>query len=316
MRSDLSELVAAYRAENPGTSLDARALRERVLAASWRRRRRRLRRAVWLLPIAAVLVGSGALAASAPARERVSRVLERLGVIAPVTASLAPALSRHTALHRAGAAPGESTSTGVTPMSSTTDVTAASATSPVSPPHDSPSSASPVAAEPTSLGSPRGASFTARHASSVQSNARQPRPNAGAPPDADTALGARVADLHGDGTSSAAESAPLGTNHLGATTKIPAPGALAADIASYHVAHELHFVRLDYAGALAAWNGYLTRFPRGTFVPEARLNRAVCLARLGEATQARAALRALADSRDEYTRTRARRLLAAFSGSR
>ena len=100
---------------------------------------------------------------------------------------------------------------------------------------------------------------------------------------------------------------------ISVAAKAGAADVLAADIATYRTAHELHFTRGDYAGALAAWNAYLARYPHGTFVPEARLNRAVCLARLGKTAEARNLLSALGASDDEYTRSRARKLSAALT---
>ena len=51
------------------------------------------------------------------------------------------------------------------------------------------------------------------------------------------------------------------------------------------------------ARALAAWDAYLAGYPRGTFAPEARYNRALCLARLGRFASAAEALRPFATGR-------------------
>jgi hypothetical protein len=72
---------------------------------------------------------------------------------------------------------------------------------------------------------------------------------------------------------------------------------LDADVAAYSVAHRFHFVLADYERALKAWDGYLARFPNGTFAPEARNNRAVCLALVGEQQKARESLAAVASGR-------------------
>jgi hypothetical protein len=69
----------------------------------------------------------------------------------------------------------------------------------------------------------------------------------------------------------------------------------AADLALYKKAHQLHFGVHDHAGALGAWNEYLAQFPKGTFVVEARYNRAVCLVKLGRNEEARVALKPFAD---------------------
>lgn len=85
------------------------------------------------------------------------------------------------------------------------------------------------------------------------------------------------------------------------------------DLAAYRRAHELHFHGADPEAALRAWNAYLTDFPAGTFVPEARLNRAVALARLGKRRDAERALDDIAsDASDDYGRTRANSLREAF----
>jgi TolA-binding protein len=304
MKSDFPALIAAYREENPGTSLDARALRERVLAATWRRRRRRLRRAVWLFPIAAVLVGSGALAASAPAREGVSRMLARLGVIAPVAASLSPAPARQPAARRSGVAPVAAASgpsapaAAANPTSSTNDLTIAAMTTEL------------VPSSALSLPSHRDARADANASFGPRATAVRREQAPLAAPGTET----HTADPDDSTASPDGRSAADGPGGGATTAKMAASNALAADIVSYRSAHELHFGRADYAGALAAWNAYLARFPHGTFAPEARLNRAVCLARLGETEQARTALRALSAGPDEYTRTRARLLQAALGG--
>lgn len=90
------------------------------------------------------------------------------------------------------------------------------------------------------------------------------------------------------------------------------PNLLAQDLAAYQRAHRLHFHGGDPAAALDAWNGYLAHYPAGTFAPEARFNRAVCLLRLGRRTEARQILTPIAESRFAYGRERARALLTAM----
>ncbi|HTQ05250.1 MAG TPA: hypothetical protein VMI54_15410 [Polyangiaceae bacterium] len=280
MSDEFAALVAAYRAENPGTALDARAVRARVLEATWLRRRRRLRRAVWLLPIAALLVGTGALAASAPAREVVARVLVALEEWAPARA--VPARARGTGRHVAGAS-----TLGEGALANT----------------------SSAATMPAVVPAP-GVDATGERATvpAFGSAAPSQRPTSPAPKVVrrDDARSARTEPRTNE--DSAERAAPSG--HADASS-----AALTADLASYRAAHELHFADADYAHALEAWNAYLASFPRGTFAPEARLNRAVCLARLGRATEARSVLRALAESDDDYTRGRARTLRAALGDS-
>jgi hypothetical protein len=68
--------------------------------------------------------------------------------------------------------------------------------------------------------------------------------------------------------------------------------------ASYGRAHRAHFGGLPPARALAAWDEYLRRFPRGVFVPEAQYNRALCLVRLGRHAAAARALRPIVHGLD------------------
>lgn len=71
--------------------------------------------------------------------------------------------------------------------------------------------------------------------------------------------------------------------------------AMAADLASYRKAHALHFVEKRWDAALGAWNEYLADHGKGTFVVEARYNRAICLVKLGRKSDARIALQPFAD---------------------
>jgi TolA-binding protein len=88
------------------------------------------------------------------------------------------------------------------------------------------------------------------------------------------------------------------------------PDAADVEARAYGRAHRAHFVDDAPARALAAWNDYLAVYPRGTFAPEARYNRALCLVRLGRFEAAARALRGFAhDSVDGYRREEAIRLL-------
>jgi hypothetical protein len=87
----------------------------------------------------------------------------------------------------------------------------------------------------------------------------------------------------------------------------PSPDAL------YQEAHRAHFVRKDYAAALAAWDRYLA-LGAVTFRPEARYNRAIALIRLGRRDEARAALLPFATGEyGGYRAEEARRLLEMLS---
>jgi hypothetical protein len=75
----------------------------------------------------------------------------------------------------------------------------------------------------------------------------------------------------------------------------------------------LHFHGGDPAQALGAWDAYLASYASGTFAPEARFNRAICLLRLGRREEARSVLVAIAESNSAvYGRERARALLDAM----
>jgi hypothetical protein len=63
-----------------------------------------------------------------------------------------------------------------------------------------------------------------------------------------------------------------------------------AESQTYRRAHEAHFGGDDPARALIAWDLYLQHYPQGLFAPEARFNRALCLARIGRYAEAAHAL--------------------------
>jgi hypothetical protein len=91
------------------------------------------------------------------------------------------------------------------------------------------------------------------------------------------------------------------------------PSVSASDRADqlYREAHAAHFVRADYASALAAWDRYLAAAPPAhRWAVEARYNRGIALYRLGQTEAARRALQPFADGEyGSYRREEARRLL-------
>jgi len=289
MTDRLTPLIAAYRAENPPSAVDARALRTRILQAAARRDQSPARHLKWLVPVAATFLGSVALAATPVGRPFVTHlwshltalgapdVLQHAAAARPAPLSAAPALTL---------APHPDLPEGATP-----------AASPVGPVATRPDRAPSIAAQPPA---------PARvHAGTAGPSGRElaTRASAGTAARAELAPPAFTADP--EPSVAAAPPPPL-----------PPPVApLAADLAAYQVAHRLHFASADYARALRAWDGYLERFPNGTFAPEARLNRGVCLARLGRTREARAQLRPMANDQAGSYATQARRLLEAMGGS-
>jgi hypothetical protein len=90
----------------------------------------------------------------------------------------------------------------------------------------------------------------------------------------------------------------------------PASGPSDAESEAYGRAHRAHFDEGAPERALAAWDNYLRLYPQGTFEPEARFNRAICLVRLRRFAQAERALRSFADGRlGGYRRAEAEQLL-------
>jgi len=83
---------------------------------------------------------------------------------------------------------------------------------------------------------------------------------------------------------------------------------------AYRAAHEAHFVRADYAEALALWDRYLAvAEPGHRWKIEARYNRGIALYRLGQSAPAREALEPFARGEyGAYRRDDARRLLDAL----
>lgn len=94
------------------------------------------------------------------------------------------------------------------------------------------------------------------------------------------------------------------------------PRAAAPDPAHelYRAAHQAHFGGGDWQRALTAWEAYLRAAPRGRLAPEARYNRALCLARLGRTAAAREALEPFARaSAGSYRQREASELLAVLA---
>jgi hypothetical protein len=102
---------------------------------------------------------------------------------------------------------------------------------------------------------------------------------------------------------------------------LPAIPSSAAQIdpqlAAYRAAHRTHFDSGDAKAALSAWDSYLSEFPDGSFVDDARFNRALCLIRLGQLAAARAALSAFANApAGSYRQVEAESLLSGLDAHR
>lgn len=307
MSDFLTPLVEAYRAENPPQSLDARALRTRILQASARRHQSPARHLKWLIPLAAAFLGSAALAATPVARPFMTHVWAHVAAL--VTSGTSP---RAPVVHRA-------------PPLAPPALTLA--------PHPDLPRPSPLAASPAlPVPAPSDLPAPARRPEtpSVPALAPSVRRTSGANAVSDPAPPGSVAASAGSASPFSERGGELPERREGggarssepiSRSEMPAPPPsgpvapstpLAPDLSAYQVAHRLHFTNGDYARAFVAWNGYLGRFPHGTFAPEARLNRAVCLARLGRKQEATVELDAIATGRGSYA-PQARRLLEALT---
>jgi TolA-binding protein len=85
------------------------------------------------------------------------------------------------------------------------------------------------------------------------------------------------------------------------------------ELARFRAAHELHFQGNQPERAIAAYEEYLSEFPRGRFVPEARYNMALDYIKLGDNDKARRALRPFADGAyGDYRKREAELLIEAM----
>jgi len=242
----LDELVECYREETLHRERDAHVLRARVLG-KLAARGKVLRPRPWLVPLFAVLIGTGALAATS------SRAMSRLGAW----------------LHPAVTAPPEGRAKG-RPLQG---ALATEGTHGVAARRDA--VAVPVL---PSLSRPEVLSLEALP---VDAPARAPAPHA-----ATVASPAAAVSL-------AEERAP------------------SEELTLYRAAHDLHFGGGTPTAALSAFRRYLERYPDGTLAAEARFNEAVCLARLGRKSDARAHLAPFATGAyGAHFRSEARALLA------
>jgi outer membrane biosynthesis protein TonB len=101
-----------------------------------------------------------------------------------------------------------------------------------------------------------------------------------------------------------------------AAAQAPAPAPVDPHAhALYQAAHRAHFAERNPSAALTAWDAYLAAAPRGRFAVEAHYNRALCLVRLGRTDEAKRALEPFArGSFGGYRQAEAQKLLDAMGG--
>ncbi|HKQ71079.1 MAG TPA: hypothetical protein VJT73_17150, partial [Polyangiaceae bacterium] len=278
---DLMKLgVEALRERFDGHTDDAALARRRLLAAAAQRKRSRaLKLAIWL-PLAAAFVG---ITAWAGATGRIASALHA------ITYAVMPA-ERSTTETTAPSSPRDRSSRGT-----------ATALAEAAPPPSEPEVAPPPS-EPEVTPEPEVAPSAPEH------------------PRAAIALPAHSGDRRTDlatGTPAhrpaAADEHPRQDGER-APESAPAPPAIPADPseAIYLAAHEAHFRKSDFAGALAAWDRYLVTAPQGRFAPEARWNRAIALFKLGRRRDGIDALKPFAaGTYGSYRRAEAERLIEA-----
>ncbi len=87
-------------------------------------------------------------------------------------------------------------------------------------------------------------------------------------------------------------------------------------LTTYQNAHRSHFQSGDCQTALRGYQAYLEQAPNGTLALEARYNRALCLARLGQNEEALAALRPFAEGQfGTYRQKSSQELLRALTSA-
>lgn len=238
----LEQATRALRAETEGNDDSARFTRSRILRSAHRTERRRRSYIAFLLPIAAVLVGSTAFAASGGVSWKA--VARAIGLAEPAPTPAPPA-----------------------------------------PQPPAPKAAFVVPAPPKA----------------------EPEPEPKLEPEPEPV----------PETENAKRTPPPPTIKSTKRTGPVAPPEDLSDpeIALYRKAHQLHFGGGTPAAALAAWDGYLAKSPRGRFSAEASYNRAIALARLGRTAEAKAALQPFASGNyGSYRKESAEKLIQGLDG--
>jgi hypothetical protein len=271
--------VRALREEGDAAAPQAKLTRERILRDL--RPRARSRRWVWAVPVAALLAGSTVLAATG----QLPVVLQTVGeTAARVFGSGKHATTPH----------GESTPGVVTPAPSAPVAETAPAVETPAPQGEAPSA--PVD-EPGKATRPEPSARRAARSADAGTKVVAPAatPEVASPP--------------------ASATPEVTTPPASATPEVATPKPAEADqtLALYRRAHRLHFVEQNPSAALAAWDDYLAKKPKGPLVVDATYDRALCLVRLGRRAEARTALEPFADGRyGSYRQKDARALLEAL----
>ncbi|MCC6647484.1 MAG: hypothetical protein IT374_18170 [Polyangiaceae bacterium] len=246
-------------------------------------------RATWLVPIAAALAASAALAANG------ARVAAWLSPAppAPAPSVTAPPSARAAAppvAATAESAPIDRATTGAFAHADAVSVAGAA-------PGAASSGRGPSPDDARAASSDRGPSPDDARAAATRSAAPRTSPT-----------GARV-EVSSPTAPSAPAPAPLAEPPPAAEPPPPAPDPAEA---LYRAAHELHFRGGAPGAAVAAWDRYLAAAPAGRFAAEAWFNRAVALLRAGREREGLAALQPFASGAyGAYRRDEARRLLDA-----
>ena len=276
-RDPLHDAVRALRDEGDAAAPQAKLTRERILRDL--RPRARSRRWVWAVPVAALLAGSTVLAATG----QLPVVLQSVGetaarVFGGGKHAPRPAQTATPPVVTAASAPAVQPAPAPEPPA---EMPQAPETPP-GPVDEPPKVARP---EPSARRRARSADAGVRVAAPAETTESAPPPASAPPPEA---------------------SPPPGAG--------PRPPEPDETLALYRKAHRLHFVEQNPSAALAAWDEYLAKKPKGPLVVDALYDRAVCLVRLGRRAEAKAALEPFADGRyGSYRQKDARALLDALT---
>jgi len=292
---DFDRAVEALRETAETSPADIARTRMRIME-TLHRSERRGRRTMWvLLPIAAVLAGSTALAKNSEVARRVwTGVAETIGILEPAEKAAPLATAKGSVGHRATAEAAQLPALDEVPSPPPLEVASPSAAA----------TNGPVEGELAQGSEASAAADTARKARSPEDSPRQPAGPRGRPRPAGTD---RAATPPVNPPPEAAEPA--------ASAASLANDGEAAALALYKNAYRLHFVDQKYAAALAAWDEYLRASPAGRLVVEARYNRAIALVRLGRRAEAESALAPFArgEVNGGYRAREARELLDALN---